>query len=53
MPGRRETLTRDMKRNSAARKRTHKKTLAEQQQQAETLRRIEANIRAAGGGGTE
>ena len=41
MPGRRETLTRDYLRNSAARKRTHKKTQERAQAVAATLRHLE------------
>jgi len=41
MPGRRETLTRDYLRNSAARKRTHKQTQERAQAVAATLRRLE------------
>jgi hypothetical protein len=41
MPGRRETLMRDHLRNSAARKRTHKKTQERSQTVAATLRRLE------------
>lgn len=41
MPGRRETLMRDRLRNSAARKRTHKKTQEHAQTVAATLRHLE------------
>ncbi len=41
MPGRRETLTRDYLRNSAARKRTHKQTQERAQAVAATLRHLE------------
>ena len=47
MPGRRETLTRDRQRTCIARKRTSRKLLAEQQQQAELLRNLEQKARAA------
>jgi hypothetical protein len=40
MPGRRETLMRDRLRNSAARKRTHKKTQEHAQTVAATLRQL-------------
>lgn len=42
MPGRRETLIRDRKKRSAARKRSHKETQARQQSIATLLRRLEA-----------
>jgi hypothetical protein len=41
MPGRRETLTRDYLKNSAARKRTHKRTQERAQAVAATLRHLE------------
>jgi hypothetical protein len=41
MPGRRETLIRDWKKRSAARKRSHKETQARQQAIATLLRRLE------------
>ncbi len=47
MPGSRRTMiARDRKRSSLARKRTHRATLARDQQQAELLRQIEAKIKA-------
>jgi hypothetical protein len=46
MPGRRETLTRDMRRNSTARKETHKKEIARQMQQADVLRKLVSQARA-------
>jgi hypothetical protein len=41
MPGRRETLMKDRLKNSAARKRTHKKTQEHAQSVAATLRHLE------------
>ena len=41
MPGRRETLTKDRLKNSAARKRTHKRTQERAQTVAATLRHLE------------
>ena len=41
MPGRRETFTRDKRKSSAARKRSHKETQARQQEIAVLLRRLE------------
>jgi hypothetical protein len=47
MPGSRRTvIARDRKRSSLARKRTTKRTLQEQQRQADWLRQLEAKIRA-------
>jgi hypothetical protein len=40
MPGRRETFTRDKKRNSTARKRTHKDLLETQKQQSQVFQRL-------------
>jgi len=45
MPGRRETLTRDRRHNSNARKRTHKTTLERQKQQSEVLAKLVSQAR--------
>ena len=46
MPGRRATLRKDRQRNSVASKRTRRKAITEQQEQAELLRQLEARLRA-------
>jgi hypothetical protein len=50
MPSRRETITRDRRKNCASRKKTHKEQEQRQQQLSATLRRLEAaekNARAS------
>jgi hypothetical protein len=42
MPSRRETITRDRRKNCASRKKTHKEQEQHQQQVAAVLRRLEA-----------